>query len=143
MMSLAPAPFPRALFVLLAPLFSYGVCLNGHPSVDNEYKGSKAVLLAVVAGQRNVPEASDGFFLEGTAYRLKIERIFHGKLANSPEVFSENSSGRFPMVVGSKYLLFIHEEDGRLLVNNCGNSGLASERGAELRAIERLSAGKR
>jgi hypothetical protein len=143
-MNLAPASIPARCFAFLLPLtWAYGVCVNGHLSVDDEYRSSKAVVLAVVVGQRDVPEASDGFFYEGTNYKLKIDRVFRGTSGISVEVFSENSSGRFPMVDGSKYLLFIHEEHSRLLVDNCGNSGLASERRAELRAIERLSAGKR
>jgi hypothetical protein len=127
---------------LLPLMLAHGVCLNGHPSVNREFKGSKAVVLATVIGQREVL-SNDGFFFDGTIYRLKIDRMLRGGVSKHPEVFSENSSGRFPMVVGSKYLLFIYQERDRLLVDNCGNSGLASERRSELKAVERLSSGER
>lgn len=131
-----------SLFLFLPWTSAHGVCLNGHPSIGDEYKRSKVVVLAIVVGQRDVPETSDGFYLEGTIYNLKIERAFHGNAGSNAEIFSENSSGRFPMVVGSKYLLFIYQEHDRLLVDNCGNSGVASERGTEIQAVERLAARK-
>jgi hypothetical protein len=63
-----------------------------------------------------------------------------GKLGNEAEIFSENSSGRFPMTVGAKYLLLIYAAQGRMHVDYCGNSGLVSERGPELQQVERLAA---
>ena len=131
------------LFLLPGMLSVKGVCLNGHPSVVDEYKGSKAVALATVIGQRDAPETSDGFYLRGIFYHLRIERSFHGNLGNNAEVFSENSSGRFPMVVGAKYLLFINQQHDRLLVDYCGNSGLASTQLKELQIVERLTTGQR
>jgi len=129
--------------LLLLTMSAHAVCLNGHPSIVDEYKGSTAVVLATVIGQRDAPEASDGFYLGGIFYRLRIERSFNGNPGNIPEVFSENSSSRFPMMVGSKYLLFITYQHDRLLVDYCGNSGLASKRIKELRALEQLKTEKR
>jgi hypothetical protein len=125
---------------LLTGMSAHPVCLNGHPSVGEEYRNSKAVVLARLVGQREVPETSDGFYFDGTIYRIKIERTFRGSIGADAEIFSENSSGRFPMVVGSKYLLFINERHDRQLVDYCGNSGMLSRRGKELREIERLAA---
>jgi hypothetical protein len=125
--------------ILLTGMPAVAVCLNGHPSVGEESRSSKAVVLARVVGQREVPQASDGFYFDGTIYRIKIERAFQGSIGTDAEVFSENSSGRFPMVVGSKYLLFINELHDRLLVDYCGHSGLLSRRGKELQEVERLA----
>jgi hypothetical protein len=125
--------------ILLTGMPAVAVCLNGHRSVGEEYRGSKAVVLARVVGQREVPETGDGFYFDATIYRIRIERAFQGSIDADAEIFSENSSGRFPMVVGSKYLLFIYERHDRLLVDYCGNSGLLSRRGKELRELERLA----
>jgi hypothetical protein len=125
---------------LLTGMSAHAACLNGHPSVREEQQNSKAVVLARVVGQREVPETSDGFYFDGTIYRIKIERAFQGNIGADAELFSENSSGRFPMAVGSKYLLFINERHDRLLVDYCGNSGLLSRRGKERREVERLAA---
>jgi hypothetical protein len=112
--------------------------LNGRPSVAAEYKKAKAVVVARVSGKREVPETTDSFYYEGTMYTVKIERVFRGVVRAPAEVFSENSSGRFPMLVGSVYLLFIDEPHDRFVVDYCGNSGLISKRAKELEEVERL-----
>jgi hypothetical protein len=121
-------------------LSAYGACVNGHPSVPKEYAASRAVVVANVVGMRSVPALKDGVFLEGTMYRVAVERTYHGRIDKAPEIFSENSSGRFPMRLGATYLLFIFAEHGRLLVDYCGNSGLLSDRAKELKEIEQLTA---
>jgi hypothetical protein len=128
--------------LLMAIMSVHAVCLNGHPSVAEEYKNAKAVVVATVVGQHDVPETSDGFYYEGTMYAIKIDRAFRGSVGAEAEIFSESTSGRFPMVIGSAYLLFIVEPHRRIVVDYCGNSGLLSRRGKVLREVERL-AGKR
>ena len=125
--------------VLIAGISVQAVCLNGHPSVAKEYQTAKAVAVARVVSQREVPETSDGFYYEGTMYTVQIDRIFRGNFGPEAEIFSENSSGRFPMVVGSVYLLFMDEPHNRLVVDYCGNSGILSKRVKELREVERLA----
>jgi hypothetical protein len=113
--------------------------LNGHPSVAEEYRTAKAVVLATVRTERLIPSA-DKEFHDGTLYRISVDKAFHGKLGSEAEIFSENSSGRFPMTVGRRYLLFIYSARGRMQVDYCGNSGLLSERGKELQQVEQLAA---
>jgi hypothetical protein len=115
--------------------------LNGHPSVAEEYRVAKAVVVATVLARQLVPSVEDDSY-DGTMYRIRVDRRFRGSLGDEAEIFSENSSGRFPVTVGARYLLFIHTGSGRMQVDYCGNSGLLSERGKELKEIERL-AGKR
>jgi hypothetical protein len=126
--------------LLVTGTIVHAVCLNGHPAVAEEYKAAKAVVAARVVSQHDAPETNDGFWYEGTMYTVKIERAFRGSVSRQAEVFSENSSSRFPMVVGSVYLLFIDERHDRLVVNYCGNSGVLSKRRKELRQVERLDA---
>jgi hypothetical protein len=113
--------------------------LNGHPSVAKEYKTAKAVIVATVLAERLIPSADNEFY-DGTVYRIRVDRVFRGNLGKQAEIFSENSSGRFPMTVGAKYLLFIYTASGRMQVDYCGNSGLLSKRGTELQQVERLAA---
>jgi hypothetical protein len=121
---------------------AYGACLNGHPSVAKEYKDSTAVVLATVLTERLVP-SSDNDFYYGTIYQIRVDRRFRGALGEKAEIFSENSSGRFPMKVGSRYLLFIYTANSRMQVDYCGNSGLLVNRTKELRELERLANAKR
>jgi hypothetical protein len=44
------------------------------------------------------------------------------------EIFSENTSGRFPMQLRRRYVLFVYREAGRLMVDNCGNSGFIEDK---------------
>lgn len=124
---------------LLAATWVQAVCLNGHPSVAEEYKSAKAVVVATVLAERLIP-SPDNEFYDGTLYRVRVDKVFRGNLGDEIEIFSENSSGRFPMTVGAKYLLFTHMVSGQMQVDYCGNSGLFSKRGKELRQVARLAA---
>jgi hypothetical protein len=58
-------------------------------------------------------------------------------------VFSENSSGRFPMQRSERYLLFISRDvEDQLVIDNCGNSGRLSEKAEALRAVRTLASHK-
>ena len=91
------------------------------------YARSFSVFTATVISQRHVPPLDKFFDLDGDMYTIKVEEVFRGKLPRTVELFSENSSGRFLMTVGAKYILFIYREHGRLMVDNCGNSDLLTE----------------
>jgi hypothetical protein len=126
----------RAL--LLTGTTVHAVCLNSHPSVAKEYKAAKAVVAATVVAERLIPSAEADFY-DGTIYRIRVDKAFRGSLGDSAEIFSENSSGRFPMTVGAKYLLFIHTGTAGMRVDYCGNSGLLPKRRKELEQVERLA----
>jgi len=123
-------------FVVLPPIKRTLVCLEGQPSVQHEYQGSYGVLIGHVVAERAVPESKD--YLDGTAYSVRVDEVLRGKLPDSIEVFSENTSGGFPMDHGSKYLLFLYQALGRTMVNNCGNSGLLSAKTEVLDTVRRL-----
>src|SRR5579871_2042715 len=126
-------------FVGLWGLTAQAVCVNGHLSVESEFRSSKTVVIAKVIASEKVPASQDGYFLEGTVYHVDVLKHFKGDNSSSLLIFSENSSGRFDMVLDDTYLLFIHEEDGRLSVDNCGNSGSAVKRAATIEQVTKLS----
>jgi len=49
--------------------------------------------------------------------------------------FSENSSGRFPMLLNKSYLLFVSTCDGVPYIDAKGNSGLLSKQISILRQV--------
>lgn len=100
------------------------VCLKGNPSISQEYADSPIVLIGKVISKKDVAESRD--YYEGDEYTVQVQELLKGVLTNPLLIFSENSSGRFPMDVGGTYLLFVHEELNRYQVSNCGNSGLLS-----------------
>jgi hypothetical protein len=113
-------------------------CLLSDYSVRGEYDRSAAVIAGEVIAQR--PVAGSAPYLDGVVYTVKVEAVYRGDVPGSVEVFSENSSGRFPMERQRRYLLFVYREVvGRLQVDNCGNSGPIVEKADVLRAVEELA----
>jgi len=84
----------------------------------------------------SVPE-SQGFD-EGHNHTLKVTTVYKGEKTEQITIFSENTSGRFPMEIGKSYLLFVHEYEKRLQIDNCGNSGLASKKSEEIKQLHNL-----
>jgi hypothetical protein len=125
-----------ALTLVVVPVAA--VCLNGFPSVEDEYNKCDMVFIGHVVSEQPEPEDPPRY-LEGTTYTVRVDEVLRGKPSPTLRLFSENSSGRFPMEVGGKYLLFLHrdprERDG---VDHCGNSGLLSERAEALKTVRRL-----
>jgi hypothetical protein len=113
-------------------------CLLDDYSVRAEYARSTAIVTGRVVSERSVPDGSAPAGVGGTMYQIAVQESFRGTLHGTVEVFSENSSGRFPMLKGKAYLLFLYRESGVLSADNCGNSGLVSKKKkvlAELRAL--------
>ncbi len=84
----------------------------------------------------SVPES--GSYYEGDEYKVEVQEIFKGNPTNPTVIFSENSSGRLSMSVGETYVLFVHYELGRYQINNCGNSGLLSEKQDSIQILRQL-----
>jgi len=118
---------------------AFGACLEDDYSVAAEYARSVAVVQARVISERNVPDPEAPKFIGGTIYKVRVEESFHGALHGTVEVFSENSSGRFPMEKRKSYLLFLYREEGRLSADPCGNSGFVSQKTNDLATVRALS----
>ena len=115
---------------------AFAVCLNGHPSRKQEYQRSTTVFVGPVVSEDFTPESKD--YENGTTYSIQVEEVLRGSPAKTVKVFSENDSGRFPMQVGTAYLIFVYEELDRLKVDNCGNSGKLSEKAEALAALRKM-----
>jgi hypothetical protein len=122
---------------LYATLPSFAYCPQPDPTVACEFLNSDAVFVGTVISARAVPPrgAAD---LDGWLYRLTVQELFRGPRTRTIEVFTENSSGRFPLEVGKTYLLFADKLDGRLTITNCGNSALQSKAQKAIRELHGL-----
>ena len=101
----------------------------------DEYRGSDVVVVGTVVRATPVPLSRD--FQEGTAYTVRVNETLKGKAPAQLRLFSENSGARFPMRVGTKYLLFIDHLE-RSVIDNCGNSGTVASRRQALATVRRL-----
>jgi len=95
------------------------------------------VIVGTVVTERVTAETKN--LLEGVTYTVRIDEMLHGHAVKTVELFSENSSGRFPMEKEKAYLLFIYRALDRLAVDNCGNSGLLTEKKAVLSSVRQLT----
>ena len=92
---------------------------------------------------KEIPEP--GGFIRGTFYSVKVAETPKGSPSKRVELYSENSSGRFPMRIGVQYLVFadygvfegISRE--RLVVTNCGNSAPLSKAHKALAILRKLT----
>jgi hypothetical protein len=126
------------MFLAMVPSrAALAVCLNGHPSVEQEYRQSSIVFVGRVTAARAIPETKSSY--EGTRYSIRVGEIFRGRPRRTITVFSENSSGRFPMEIGVEYLLFLSlRAGGPPMVDSCGNSGSVSEAAPALDTVKHL-----
>ncbi len=127
-------------FLFACSLSLSAACLDGYPTVKQEYARSKFVLIGKVVGHHKTPaERNEKGFFKGDTYRLAPVRVFKGKMSKPVEIFSENSTARFPMEVNRTYLVFLYADSGRLIVDNCGNSDLEARSGKAIEEIAGIS----
>ena len=85
----------------------------------------------------------------GAYYDVKVLQVFKGALKPELRLFSDNSTSRFWLDVGSDYLLFISDDTFdppigvQLTTDNCGNSAGIKDARATVRTLEALSRSKR
>jgi hypothetical protein len=88
-------------------------CLNGHPTVQIEYRLRNSVFVGTVRSEHNESAEEKYFDQNGVRYTVRVDEVLRGRPPKTVLLFSENSSGRFPMQVGTKYLLFVYRDHGR------------------------------
>lgn len=129
-----------ALLILAIPL--HAVCTLPNPSVTCEFLNSDAVFTGKVIAVRTVPSVADNLGLNDFRYDLTVQENFRGADTKTIDVYTEDSSGRLTLTVGSEYLLFatkVPSPRGRLMITYCGNSSplsSATNTIRELRAIK-------
>ena len=124
-----------ALTLALATHDAPTLCPRVKVTARDEYRGSDVVVLGTVVRATPVPLSRD--FQEGTAYLVRVNETLKGKAPAQLRLFSENGGARFPMRVGTKYLLFVDHLE-RSVIDNCGNSGTVASRHQALATVRRL-----
>ena len=118
-----------------------------YPTIEQEFKTSEFVFIGEVRSTQKVHPGSDDFF-DGINYVVKVSERLRGTPGNTVTLFSENSSGRFPMQIGAKYLVFTSLQAGTFAkapvytVSYCGHSGTLHSRPKTLSAIRHLQKSK-
>jgi len=159
--------------LVITPRMTYAYCAgwdkslpNYDPdyySVSHEYKRSMYVVEAEAIretwlGEDGKPKALVPPFQSGsprpwgfdpymgTYYDVAVLRVFKGKPPAHLRLFSENSTARFWLDIGKKYVLFVDTNtfdapiDSQLSIDTCGNSGVLPPAQKILQNVEKLSA---
>jgi hypothetical protein len=134
--------FSALYFFLNGP--ADALCLDGRkPTVLNEYNDAVFVGVGIVASKRDLASDDDPEGVSKTIYTVNVEKVFKGKSRKLVYVASENTSSRFPMEVGIKYLIFLRSADGELFVDSCGNSGVLDQRADEVALLKGVVSNRR
>ena len=132
-----------AISLLLVSSLAAAFCLNPNdsPSIGDEYADSQSVFIGKIISKKGVPES--GGYYEGDEYTVQVQEVLKGNPTNPISIFSENSSGRFPMDVGSTYLIFVYENLSRYQIDYCGNSGKLPGKNNALLHVRKLKQNKK
>ncbi len=133
-------PSVLAAYCIFVASGAAAVCIDGHPQPQREYQRSYAVVVGQVVAEQETPAPTVlvGWY-PGTTYSFQVAEIVRGKIPRNIKLFSENTSGRFPMDVGTSYLVFVNVHRGIFMVDSCGNSGKVSDRQEVLASIRKLA----
>jgi len=122
------------LSAAVASPMAFGACLGDY-SLSGEYHRSDAVLTGLVTDAHLIEDKGDPVSFLAIVYSVRVDRSYRGDLRGVVRVYSENSSGRFPMELGTHYVLFLHKSGPNLAAYDCGNSGPIEDKAAVLRSL--------
>lgn len=126
------------IFFVFSPIEAFSLCYQRHnENIFAEYAKSKKVLIVLVKSSTDVSSPDDSEGIDKTIYKAKVINSFKGS-GEDVDIVSENTSSRFSMNNGKKYLVFLKPEKSYFFVDNCGNSGLASQQTAVISKIRDL-----
>jgi hypothetical protein len=112
-----------------------------HLPLSEELHSASHIVIGNVTKETLVQDdASDPKGVSAYVYTIQIVRQLKGHLPRSIHITVENNSGRYPMVVGERHLLFLNRESGYFSVNSCGNSSVLPKGNTSLRQVEALVA---
>jgi hypothetical protein len=127
-----------ATLVFSTPAF--GFCFQPHPSVACDFLNSDAVFAGKVIQIHAVSDSER--FTDGWYYKLQVLQLFRGSNASVIEVYTGNDSGRYPLQLGKRYLIFAYVYEKKLEIDNCGDSVPLSEAKEAIGQIEKISVPK-
>jgi hypothetical protein len=113
-----------------------------YPTVEEEFRSSNIVVIGTVIRSTDIFD-SDGF-ISGTFYSIRVSEVLKGRPGKTVDLYSENSSGRFPMDGRVSYLVFAYKgvfegvKGSHLAVDSCGNSGTLKDSGKTLVIVRKL-----
>ena len=132
------------LFLALAvPTTTFAWCPDARLSLEEEFGRSKSAFVGRVVASATVDRGKDS--TGGINYQVLVTQRLRGNPTRMTTIFSENSSGRFPLTVGKIYVLFVAPETVEafpypvLVVGSCGHSGPLPQSEKVLHEVKHLA----
>jgi len=118
---------PRLVGAVCLDPKSNGSISGYHVPLDEEIRSTPVIAIGEVISNQNLTDGPDGpDFIAATIYTIRIERVLKGRLPRQIELRNENDSGRYPIGVGERHVLFLRPLDPRFgagyWADSCGNS---------------------
>lgn len=108
---------------------AFALCVDGrHPGLAAETAASSAVVIGRVDKASDYTTADDPAGIAGTTYTITVLQVKKGHPPKTLHIQSENTSSRFPMSTGRRYLLLITGGPENGIIDACGNSHALDER---------------
>jgi hypothetical protein len=121
---------------LCAPMTVLAMCYERDKlSVLGEFESSNVVIVGLVRSATPVSSPDDPDGVDKYLYKVKILKSFKGATKGTVTVTTENTSSRFPLDKGRKYLLFLKSVNTDMSADSCGNSGRIESRKHELSVL--------
>ncbi|WP_267225543.1 hypothetical protein [Dyella silvae] len=124
-----------SLLAAVASPAAFGACAGDY-SLPGEYKWSEAVITGLVTDAHLIEDKDDPEVFAGILYSVRLDHVYKGNLPSVAKIYSENNSGRFPMELGKRYVLFLHKSGPNLSAYDCGNSGPVDEKAAVIKFLK-------
>jgi hypothetical protein len=125
--------------VLVFPLEpTQAVCKRPNPRVCTQFFHTDAVFTGKVISVRDWPTAEKN--PDGWMYQMEVIKPYRGTSNKTLTLFTENDSGRYRLEEGHSYLIFAHKYEGRLTIDNCGNSSEVANARDAIKQIEEIMA---
>jgi len=129
------------LFLIVSPLTAGAFCqLPYPPRICAEFYANDLVFTGKVLSTRYFPNGIDGSGLDGWTYRLRVYKVYRGKLGRTVVVSTDNASDRYPLDNGKSYLLFALQgpEDKIPAIYGCSLSDQLPQGENRVRKIEEI-----
>jgi hypothetical protein len=116
---------------------------DSFPTVEQEFRSSALVFVGKVSSAREVIVQSQSI-TGGTFYSVEVAEALKGNPPQKLQLYSENSSGRFPMEVAVRYVIFADRgvfegiRGQQFAISNCSNSAPLPKGEKTLETVRRL-----
>lgn len=131
----SPSTIALLLCHILLSAAAFALCPGPQIKANGEFFKADLVFTGKVLSEHYVERGDNAWWY----YRIRLWQVLKGPALKEVTVYTEDASSRFPLEIGSDYLLFADRRRERFWIDSCGNSALLSEAAESLDRIKSIS----